>query len=207
MDQKPLRIDPALLTLAASIQLVVFDVDGVLTDGRLYFGDNGSEFKAFHVRDGHGFKLLQEAGVKVAALSGRRSAAVTRRMDELRVDMYRQGCQDKDRDLIDLLRHFGIAAAAERSQEDQAHRTNGRILLNPAGQLQPAHHRHVQIENRQIEGRAASGSRSKPIERANPVVHAFVQDSPSAELMRKNFSAFSSTIKHRRPWSAASTVG
>ena len=80
-------------------------MDGVLTDGRLYLGDDGTEFKAFHVRDGHGFKLLREAGIKVAALSGRRSSAVTRRMDELQVDMYRQGCQHKDRDFC------GAAAA------------------------------------------------------------------------------------------------
>lgn len=97
------------MTLASRIDLVVFDVDGVLTDGRLYLGDDGTEFKAFHVRDGHGFKLLREAGIKVAALSGRRSAAVTRRMDELQVDIFRQGCQHKGQDFADLLAHFGLA--------------------------------------------------------------------------------------------------
>lgn len=100
--------DSDLLAVAAGIELVVFDVDGVLTDGSLYFGDDGTEFKAFHVRDGHGFKLLREAGLKVAVLSGRRSAVVTRRMDELQVDIYRQGCQHKGQDLEELLSHFGI---------------------------------------------------------------------------------------------------
>jgi 3-deoxy-D-manno-octulosonate 8-phosphate phosphatase (KDO 8-P phosphatase) len=100
--------DSELLALAARVDVVVFDVDGVLTDGRLYLGDDGTEFKAFHVRDGHGFKLLREAGVKTAALSGRRSSAVTRRLEELQVDLHRQGCQHKDQDFADLLRHFGI---------------------------------------------------------------------------------------------------
>ena len=101
-------VDSELQALAARIELVVFDVDGVLTDGRLYLGDDGTEFKAFHVRDGHGVKELREAGIKVAALSGRRSAAVTRRMDELQVDIYRQGCQHKDQDLAEVLRHFNM---------------------------------------------------------------------------------------------------
>jgi 3-deoxy-D-manno-octulosonate 8-phosphate phosphatase (KDO 8-P phosphatase) len=103
-----MSLDIELVRLAAQVELVVFDVDGVLTDGRLYLGDDGTEFKAFHVRDGQGVKRLREAGVSVAALSGRRSAAVTRRMDELQVDLYRQGCQHKDRDLLDLLRQFGL---------------------------------------------------------------------------------------------------
>ena len=103
-----MTVDNELLRLAAQVELVVFDVDGVLTDGRLYLGDDGTEFKAFHARDGLGMKRLREAGVKVAALSGRRSAAVTRRMDELQVDLYRQGCQHKDRDLLDVLRQFGL---------------------------------------------------------------------------------------------------
>jgi 3-deoxy-D-manno-octulosonate 8-phosphate phosphatase (KDO 8-P phosphatase) len=107
---RPMDVDSKLLALAARIELVVFDVDGVLTDGRLYLGDDGTEFKAFHVRDGHGFKLLREAGIKVAALSGRRSSAVTRRLDELQVDMHRQGCLHKDQDFAHLLQHFGISS-------------------------------------------------------------------------------------------------
>ena len=65
------------------IELLVLDVDGVLTDGRLYFSARGEALKAFHVRDGHGIKLLMQSGVAVAAVSGRRSAAVTARMREL----------------------------------------------------------------------------------------------------------------------------
>ena len=77
------------------IELLVLDVDGVLTDGRLYFSARGELLKVFHVRDGHGVKLLMQSGVAVAALSGRRSAAVTARMRELRVRHVVQGCDDK----------------------------------------------------------------------------------------------------------------
>ena len=61
--------------LAATIELLILDVDGVLTDGRLYFSANGDESKAFHVRDGYGIRKLQAAGVQVAIISGRQSAA------------------------------------------------------------------------------------------------------------------------------------
>jgi 3-deoxy-D-manno-octulosonate 8-phosphate phosphatase (KDO 8-P phosphatase) len=75
--------------------LLVLDVDGVLTDGRLYFGPKGEALKVFHVRDGHGIKLLMKAGIQVAAFSGRRSAAVTARMRELGVPNVVQACSDK----------------------------------------------------------------------------------------------------------------
>jgi 3-deoxy-D-manno-octulosonate 8-phosphate phosphatase (KDO 8-P phosphatase) len=79
----------------ANIQLLILDVDGVLTDGRLYFGATGEALKVFHVRDGHGIKLLMAAGVQVAAFSGRRSAATAARLRELRVATVVQGCRDK----------------------------------------------------------------------------------------------------------------
>ena len=79
----------------AKIQLLILDVDGVLTDGRLYFGAKGEALKVFHVRDGHGIKLLMSAGVQVAAFSGRRSAAAAARLRELRVPTVVQGCKDK----------------------------------------------------------------------------------------------------------------
>ncbi len=82
-------------TPLAKIELLVLDVDGVLTDGRLYFGARGETLKVFHVRDGHGMKLLRAAGVDVAVISGRRCAAVTRRMRELGVDDVVQGASDK----------------------------------------------------------------------------------------------------------------
>jgi 3-deoxy-D-manno-octulosonate 8-phosphate phosphatase (KDO 8-P phosphatase) len=97
-------------TPLAKIQLLVLDIDGVLTDGRLYFGARGEALKVFHVRDGHGIKLLMAAGVAVAAVSGRRSAAVAARMRELGVPHVIQACSDKVAALRRLTRHLGISA-------------------------------------------------------------------------------------------------
>jgi len=82
-------------TPLANIRLLILDIDGVLTDGRLYFSARGEALKVFHVRDGHGIKLLMAAGVQVAAFSGRRSAATATRLSELRVPTVVQGCSDK----------------------------------------------------------------------------------------------------------------
>jgi 3-deoxy-D-manno-octulosonate 8-phosphate phosphatase (KDO 8-P phosphatase) len=94
----------------ARIRLLLLDVDGVLTDGRLYFGARGEALKVFHVRDGHGIKLLMAGGVEVAAVSGRRSAAVAARMRELRVKRVMQGCTDKVAALHSLCGALGIDA-------------------------------------------------------------------------------------------------
>ncbi|HEX4299669.1 MAG TPA: HAD-IIIA family hydrolase [Gammaproteobacteria bacterium] len=80
---------------AARVRLAVFDVDGVLTDGRLYYGAGGEELKVFHVHDGFGLKRLQAAGVILAIISGRDSAAVTRRMQDLGVEHVFQGDEHK----------------------------------------------------------------------------------------------------------------
>ena len=94
------------------IELLILDVDGVLTDGRLYFAPAGEALKVFHVRDGHGIKLLMGSGVHVAAVSGRRSAAVTARMRELKVRHVVQGCSDKVAALGLLARKLGLAPLA-----------------------------------------------------------------------------------------------
>jgi len=64
------------LKRAARVKLVAFDVDGVLTDGGLYIGDNGVEYKAFYSRDGHGMRMLQDSGVKIGVITGRKSQLV-----------------------------------------------------------------------------------------------------------------------------------
>jgi 3-deoxy-D-manno-octulosonate 8-phosphate phosphatase (KDO 8-P phosphatase) len=95
-------------TALADIQLLILDVDGVLTDGRLYFGSKGEALKVFHVRDGHGIKLLMGAGVQVAAFSGRRSAAAAARLRELKVPNVVQGCSDKLAALRRLTRRLKV---------------------------------------------------------------------------------------------------
>jgi 3-deoxy-D-manno-octulosonate 8-phosphate phosphatase (KDO 8-P phosphatase) len=95
-------------TALARIELLVLDVDGVLTDGRLYFGARGEALKVFHVRDGHGIKLLMNAGVHVAAVSGRRSPAVATRMRELGVRTVVQACSDKVAALRRIANRLGV---------------------------------------------------------------------------------------------------
>ncbi len=92
------------------MSLVVLDVDGVLTDGRLWYGPDGESLKSFDVRDGHGIKMLIAAGIGVAVISGRRSAAVTARMRELGVSDVAQGVGDKARALAELLHRNAIDA-------------------------------------------------------------------------------------------------
>jgi len=79
----------------APIKLVIFDVDGVLTDGRIIIDDQGVESKFFNVRDGHGIKLLQRAGLRAAFLTGRQSRVVDRRAEELGVRLIYQGAKNK----------------------------------------------------------------------------------------------------------------
>ena len=85
----------ALLEKAELIRLVIFDVDGVLTDGSLYIGNDGEELKAFYVRDGLGMKLLQSAGVVIGIITAKTSRLVARRMEELGVRHVFQGQDDK----------------------------------------------------------------------------------------------------------------
>jgi 3-deoxy-D-manno-octulosonate 8-phosphate phosphatase (KDO 8-P phosphatase) len=85
----------ALLERARRVRLLVLDVDGVLTDGRLYFGPEGEALKVFHVRDGAGLVALRRAGVVLAIISGRSSAAVAQRARELGIEHLRQGVADK----------------------------------------------------------------------------------------------------------------
>lgn len=96
--------------MAARVQLVIFDVDGVFTDGRLYYGADGEELKVFHVRDGHGIKSLIQQGIQVAVISGRSSMAVTRRMQELGIQHVFQGDDDKQPILEKLLKKLGLSA-------------------------------------------------------------------------------------------------
>jgi 3-deoxy-D-manno-octulosonate 8-phosphate phosphatase (KDO 8-P phosphatase) len=100
----------AVLERARGIRLLVLDVDGVLTDGRLFLSAAGEELKVFHVRDGSGLVAIQRAGITVAIISGRDSPAVTRRATELGIRHVHQGVADKGALLDRLLDELGIAA-------------------------------------------------------------------------------------------------
>jgi 3-deoxy-D-manno-octulosonate 8-phosphate phosphatase (KDO 8-P phosphatase) len=95
---------------AARLRLMIFDVDGVLTDGRLYFGPQGEALKVFDVRDGLGLKRLHEAGVATAILSARDSPIVAARARELGIAQVLQGQHDKRAGLAVLLAATGLTA-------------------------------------------------------------------------------------------------
>ena len=84
-----------VLRKAKNIKLVIFDVDGVLTDGSLFYGDDGQEYKAFNSRDGHGMKMLQQSGVQIGIITGRTSDVVLHRMKNLNVQHIYQGRLEK----------------------------------------------------------------------------------------------------------------
>lgn len=89
------------------IQLIVFDVDGVLTDGSIIYDNSGNEFKRFNIRDGFGIRAARFSGIRVGVLTARSSEVVRRRMEELKIDHYFHGCKNKAE---------GITAIAERAR-------------------------------------------------------------------------------------------
>lgn len=107
-----------LVERANDIRLLVLDVDGVLTDGRLYFSARGEQTKVFHVRDGAGIRQVLKAGLQVAVISGRQSKAVEKRMSELGVTWVRQGVEDKLTALRELLDIFNLTPQAVASVGD-----------------------------------------------------------------------------------------
>ncbi|EQM70980.1 HAD family hydrolase [Pseudomonas solani] len=100
-----------LLQRAKAIRLAVFDVDGVLTDGKLYFLVDGSEFKTFNTLDGHGIKMLINSGVRTAIISGRSTPVVERRARNLGIQHLYQGREDKMVVLDELLAELGLEYA------------------------------------------------------------------------------------------------
>ncbi len=95
-----------ILQRAQQTKLVIFDVDGVLTDGSLFFGDDGQEYKSFYARDGLGIKLLQRTGVEVGVITARHSQVVVHRMENLGIKHFYQGQLDKlvaYHDMLDTL--------------------------------------------------------------------------------------------------------
>lgn len=96
---------------ARQVRMMIFDVDGILTDGRLVFGPQGETLKIFHVLDGHGIKLLQESGIQTAIISARKSDMVMRRAEDLGIGHIQLGIQDKLSAFTALLSKTGMTAA------------------------------------------------------------------------------------------------
>lgn len=114
-----------LLEKAANIKLAVFDVDGVLTNGQLILGESGNEYKAFHVRDGHGLVMLLESGCHIAVITARSSAIVAERMASLGIKYVYQGEKDKGARLMALIDELGI-------QREQVAYTGDDVIDLPA---------------------------------------------------------------------------
>ncbi len=104
-----------LIEKMRKVKVLILDVDGILTDGRIIISDDGQETKCFHVRDGHGLKMLMRAGIEVMFLTGRKSRVVEHRARELGVDKVYQGALDK------LAVFNGILADGGRSADQTAY--------------------------------------------------------------------------------------
>jgi 3-deoxy-D-manno-octulosonate 8-phosphate phosphatase (KDO 8-P phosphatase) len=106
----PMKHLQDILERAARTRLVIFDVDGVLTDGSLYLGDDGQEYKAFNSRDGHGIAMLRRTEVRIAVITGRQSQVVEHRMADLGVQHVYQGRRDKLPAFHEVLETLGVSA-------------------------------------------------------------------------------------------------
>ncbi|MCX7089370.1 MAG: 3-deoxy-manno-octulosonate-8-phosphatase KdsC [Methylococcales bacterium] len=107
-DPNEQALSDLLRARAKKLRLLILDVDGVLTDGKLFFDAQGVEYKSFHARDGHGIKLLQQSGVKVAVISGRNSAVVALRMQSLGVELVYQGHENKVAAFNEILQRLAL---------------------------------------------------------------------------------------------------
>ncbi|MFZ5450598.1 MAG: KdsC family phosphatase [Thermodesulfobacteriota bacterium] len=110
---------PEVWQRAQAIRLLILDVDGVLTDGSLYFDAKGEALKVFHVRDGHGIKMLQRAGLEVVFLSGRHSDAAFHRARELGINRFHEGCRDKVAVMEEIMAALHIGAEAVAAVGDE----------------------------------------------------------------------------------------
>ncbi|PCJ25006.1 MAG: 3-deoxy-manno-octulosonate-8-phosphatase KdsC [SAR86 cluster bacterium] len=99
----------SIINAAQQIKLLLLDVDGILTDGRLYFSSTGEEIKAFHSLDGHGIKMLMSSGISVGIITGRKSELVEKRCADLGIDLLYQGREDKLNALNEICERTQIA--------------------------------------------------------------------------------------------------
>lgn len=108
MQQPALHLDPQLLLQAQGIRVAFFDVDGVLTDGGLYISEAGEALKRFNTLDGHGLKMLAQAGITPAVITGRDSKALRARLDALGITHARYGTEDKRPAAEEILQTLGL---------------------------------------------------------------------------------------------------
>ncbi len=101
-------VDSSLFEQLKHIKLLLCDVDGVFSDGRIYLGNQGEELKAFHTRDGYGIKALGKIGISVAVITGRQSEIVHQRMQALNVPHIIQGCEEKQAAAQKLISRLGL---------------------------------------------------------------------------------------------------
>ncbi|MFP4129176.1 MAG: KdsC family phosphatase [Halorhodospira sp.] len=104
--------EPAILARAAAVRLVLFDVDGVLTDGTVYTGGSGEPLQAFHIHDGKGLRMLREAGIEVGWITARGSHAVMRRAEELGIEHILRGRSQKGQALCEIAERLGLSPQA-----------------------------------------------------------------------------------------------
>jgi 3-deoxy-D-manno-octulosonate 8-phosphate phosphatase (KDO 8-P phosphatase) len=112
MNGKDMNASASIEERARAVRMIVFDVDGVLTDGSLFYGDQGEEYKAFNSRDGHGIKMLRASGVETGIITGRTSQVVLHRARNLGIVHIFQGAEDK----LDAFRGLLASTGLEPSQ-------------------------------------------------------------------------------------------
>ena len=130
----------AVLVKASNIRVLLLDVDGVLTDGGLYFGAEGEGFKRFNTLDGHGLKMLQRAGITPAVVTGRRSAALRSRLDALGIVHARYDIDDKAPAAESILAELGVGWSQAAAMGDDW--PDLPMMLRAALSLAPANAHH-----------------------------------------------------------------
>jgi 3-deoxy-D-manno-octulosonate 8-phosphate phosphatase (KDO 8-P phosphatase) len=142
----------------ARIQALVLDVDGVLTDGRLFYSDSGEQMKSFHVRDGYGIKALQAAGIAVAVISGRRSLATQHRCRELGIERVALGVSDKSVALTALCASLGLQPDACACVGDDLPDTAMLQMAGLAIAVADAHPQVRRLAHRRTRARGGDGA-------------------------------------------------
>ncbi len=164
-----------IIKKATKVRLAIFDVDGVLTDGSLFLGDDGQEYKAFNSRDGHGMKMLQATGVEIGIITGRTSKVVETRMAGLGIRHLYQGQQEKLPAFKELLQKLSLTPEQVAYVGDDVVDLPILIRVGLAIAVQDAHnlvkqHSHWTTPN--PGGRAAARDVCEPIMQAQGTLEA-----------------------------------